>query len=267
MPNTNLHDAAKRGNKEEIIRMILEGNDVNLLDNFNSTPLHKAATEGHKDVVEVLLAHGSNINSQDNCGNIPLHKAASKGHKNVVEVLLTHGSDITLQNKFSYNTPLHEVAAKGHKDVVKILLTHGSEINLQNSFHHTPLSMALSLGYTYQEIIKLFIAYIVKLEHCGTNIDSPGFLQNKALMNSLQFFNEFTQECEQEIQKLKNIHISGSNLSVFDIFIAQKDINALARYSNNGDLADKIKNECYIYAPLIDYSFKAGANRDKLLQR
>ncbi|WP_289844141.1 PRANC domain-containing protein [Orientia tsutsugamushi] len=115
-------------------------------------------------------------------------------------------------------------------------------------------------------MIELLIAHVVKLEHCGADINSSGFLQNKELIDESQTLNKFKQDCEQEIQKLKNIHVFGSNLSVFDIFIAQKDMNALARYSHNTALANKIKNECYIYTSCINSSFKAGADREKLLQ-
>ncbi|SPM46435.1 ankyrin repeat-containing protein 09 [Orientia tsutsugamushi] len=258
-----LHGAAAEGHKDVVEVLLAHGSNVNSQNYLKDTPLYDAAARGHKDVVEALLAHGSNVNLQTESGDIPLHGAAIRGHQGVVEVLLAHGSNVNSQDH-SESTPLHGAAFREHKDVVEVLLTHGSDINLQNKFKRTPLSVALSSENT--EIIELLIAHVVKLEHCGTDINSSGFLQNKELIDESQIFSAIKQECEQEIRKLKNIHLSGSDLSVFDIFIAQKNINALARYSNNDELANKIKNECYIYAPLIDYSFKAGANRDKLLQ-
>ena len=90
-----LHDAAKKGNIEQVEQLIAEGADVNQQDRRTGTALHWAALRGDAAVVEVLIAAGADVNavSKDN-GGTPLHAAASAGHASVAEVLLAKGADI-----------------------------------------------------------------------------------------------------------------------------------------------------------------------------
>jgi ankyrin repeat protein len=72
-----LHNAVRRGKKQEVLTLLDEGEDVNGRGKFGMTSLHVAAEKGIKP--EELLAHGANANVRDNCARTPLHCAAGGG--------------------------------------------------------------------------------------------------------------------------------------------------------------------------------------------
>ena len=49
------------------------------------TPLHNAAEKGDKELVARLLAKGAAVNAKTDNGLTPLHKAVAAGHTEVVE--------------------------------------------------------------------------------------------------------------------------------------------------------------------------------------
>ncbi len=73
------HEAAKEGNLTEVKRLIEEGADLNVIDEYGSTPLHFTADLGHKDLVGLLFSKGANVNAVCSFGGTPLGTARSKG--------------------------------------------------------------------------------------------------------------------------------------------------------------------------------------------
>ena len=53
-----LHEAAKKGDMDQIDRLIEKGAAVDVMDENSNTPLYIAVGKGHKDVVELLIRHG-----------------------------------------------------------------------------------------------------------------------------------------------------------------------------------------------------------------
>jgi ankyrin repeat protein len=53
-----LHEAAKKGNMDQINRLIEKGVTVDIVDENSNTPLYIAVGQGHKAVVELLIRHG-----------------------------------------------------------------------------------------------------------------------------------------------------------------------------------------------------------------
>lgn len=63
-----LHDAAKKGDIEEVKRIISKGYNVNTKDINGNTPLHEAAYVGHKALIDLLIANGADVNTINNEG-------------------------------------------------------------------------------------------------------------------------------------------------------------------------------------------------------
>lgn len=42
-------------------------------------PLHEAASKGNVEEIKLLIAKGADVNAKNNSGNTPLHRAASSG--------------------------------------------------------------------------------------------------------------------------------------------------------------------------------------------
>ncbi|KJV51165.1 PRANC domain protein [Orientia tsutsugamushi str. Gilliam] len=144
------------------------------------------------------------------------------------------------------------------------MLACGADINSLDYFGDTPLTAAVSAHHQNEAIIKSLVAYTVKLESYNIHISSEGFIKNKACIDESPTLTEIKQKCLQEIQEMKSFKIV-SNLSFFEVFIQNRNINMLARYANNPNIV-KCKNRFLMYSSCIEKSIEEGKSRAKLLQ-
>ena len=61
----DLHDAAERGDIDEVCRLLDSGVPVDELDDGDETALHGAAAFGHAEVVRLLLERGAAVDQTD----------------------------------------------------------------------------------------------------------------------------------------------------------------------------------------------------------
>lgn len=97
-PASALWTAAYSGNLPEVRRLIAEGVDVNVWDQFGRSPLTFAALGGHLDIAHELFRAGAWIDPHEDydCYESPLVCAAVRGDRDMVEFLLSAGADPTL---------------------------------------------------------------------------------------------------------------------------------------------------------------------------
>ncbi|WP_353270420.1 ankyrin repeat domain-containing protein [Wolbachia endosymbiont (group A) of Myopa testacea] len=159
----DLIQAAKKGDINEVRRLISEGANVNATDWLQETPLHFAAASGHKQVVQALLDKGANVNAEDEEGNTPLAltpneeiktilqstdellEAARKGDIDAVNRPINEGANVNATD-WLQETPLHLAAVRGHKEVVEALLDKGANVDVQNDKGETPFNSATDKG-------------------------------------------------------------------------------------------------------------------------
>jgi len=67
--------SAASGDLETIIRLHVQGLDINSGDYDKRTPLHLAAAAGHMDIVKYLVDNGAEVNQYDRWGATPLNDA------------------------------------------------------------------------------------------------------------------------------------------------------------------------------------------------
>jgi ankyrin repeat protein/beta-lactamase regulating signal transducer with metallopeptidase domain len=154
-----LHQAAAKGDIEQVRSLISKGVDVNETDQTGQTALHLAARHGHKAVVELLLDRDADVHAQrkrwPQLGATPLHEAAKHGHKEIVEVLLANGSEVNERDGSRW-TALHYAARNGHKEIVKVLLTNGADVNARDKASKTPVERAMEGNQ--REVVELLVA-------------------------------------------------------------------------------------------------------------
>lgn len=113
-----LHIAARKGDLDEVRRLLNDGVDVNDMSlgrkDSGVTALHLAAAGGHIDIMDELLERGGNIDARTKvgCGWTPLHHAAKEKNKKAIRFLIENGAflppDIFDER---FNPPLHYCGA------------------------------------------------------------------------------------------------------------------------------------------------------------
>lgn len=115
-PAMDIQTAAFIGNIDAIKKHIAAGTDLNVKDQYGSTPLNIAATFGKTKVAIALIEGGADLTTTNNEGSTPLHTAAFFCRTEIVKTLLAKGADKTSKNVYG-STALQSVS--GPFDQVK----------------------------------------------------------------------------------------------------------------------------------------------------
>jgi len=158
--NTQLFNAAKAGNVEQITDLLKKGSDVNCQDKMGRTPLMWAVNNEHPEVVRKLLKAGADINQTDKMGGTAIHY--SWGNDIVMGILLKYGADINCRDSYGF-TALIMACRFGTLKMVEFMLQNGADVNIYGSNGETPLMSTEARG-------KIEIARLL-LEH-GADIDA-----------------------------------------------------------------------------------------------
>ena len=108
VPSMDIFTAALFGNLDAINDHIKAGADLNMKDEYGSTPLIIAITFGKTDVATALINAGCDLDMQSNDGSTPLHTAAFLCRTEIVKALLEKGADKTIKNNYG-STPYESV--------------------------------------------------------------------------------------------------------------------------------------------------------------
>ena len=107
-PSVDIHTATFLGNLEALKQHIEAGSDLNVKDQYGSTPLAIATTFGKTEIANTLIDAGVDLHITNNDGSTPLHIASFFCRTDIVKALLKKGADKTLKNNYG-STPLQSV--------------------------------------------------------------------------------------------------------------------------------------------------------------
>ncbi len=151
-------DAAARGDKAAVAKLLKDGADVNGAQGDGMSALHWAAERGDAELADMLIYAGANIGAVTRIGQYtPLHLAAKNGSVAVTKALIKGGADVNAKTTNSGVTPLHMAASSGSADVINALADAKAVVNAKETeAEQTPLIFAAGLNRA--EAIKALMA-------------------------------------------------------------------------------------------------------------
>ena len=99
-PEIDIHTATFFGNLDAVKQHINAGSDLNVKDQYGSTPLNICATFGKTDIALALINGGADLNVKNAEGGTPLHVAAFFCRTEIVKALLANGADKSVTNNY-----------------------------------------------------------------------------------------------------------------------------------------------------------------------
>lgn len=153
---TEVADAAARGDADEVRRLVQGGFDVNGRQADGATALHWAAYHGDEGLAELLLEAGADPAIANRNGATALWLAASRGEADVIEALLEGGADANEELPLG-RRPLMLAARSGVVEAVQVLLDHGADVNARETQRGTSaLMQAADQGHA--DVMQVLIA-------------------------------------------------------------------------------------------------------------
>ncbi|RLV61048.1 ankyrin repeat domain-containing protein [Parashewanella curva] len=184
-----LINSCRHGQLHSVQRLITQGVNLNITDQYGGSPLYYALQQGHIELANTLMEHGArltadeqkqgveqaffdaieanrlssiqafvragaNVNAKNNLGNTPLGYAVCCQRPQIVRLLLANGAEVNARNNQT-TTPLKYAVNKGDLKIVRLLLRSGANPNIRNQNGVSPLASASRHGHF--EIMQLLL--------------------------------------------------------------------------------------------------------------
>jgi len=150
-----LADAIENGRRDDVLKLIEQGADVNAAQGDGTTPLQWAAYKLDVDLVERLLKRGAKAATQNRFGATPLDEGAKAANLKIVQLLLKAGAPVDAANGDG-ETALMLAARTGSTDVVSALMGAGANVNAREAWRdQTALMWAAEAADA--KVVKLLI--------------------------------------------------------------------------------------------------------------
>lgn len=256
---TPLHVSVTKSNKAVIKMLLQKGAIVNAKTKYEKTALHIAAEHAKYEAVKILLEYGADVNSKTDDGITPLHLADKGHHLEIVKYLIQFGADV------------NSIKACVSTACCKRRNRNGANINIKCKCNVLPCTNTLVIALSddqnkiYSETANIIVRHIALLnaEHLFVN---SKYLQ---IIDAGPKMKQHYASCEREIRNMKNEQIGNTNVSFYHILI--KDVNQIAKYARNENIAKVFKSRGYfkkfpIYADLLASRFDRGRRRQCLLK-
>jgi ankyrin repeat protein len=121
---------AAANNDVELVRALIKaGADVKLMNQFGTSALTEAAIIGSAPIIDQLLKAGADPNTKNPEGESALMAVARSGKVDAARRLVEAGADVNAKETFGGQTALMWAAAQGQADMVKFLAASGADLN------------------------------------------------------------------------------------------------------------------------------------------
>jgi ankyrin repeat protein len=142
--NSPLHIAADRGSLAVIKYMVRHGAEINVLDDYGSTPLTISIFNDSFPAATFLVENGADpnfISTNHHAQAIPLFTAMKRKSPAMVKLLLEHGADFKIEGSDDL-TPLQFAACSGNLEILKLILAKDNDIYKKDDDGNNSLDLA-----------------------------------------------------------------------------------------------------------------------------
>ena len=168
----NFFYLVQKNNISGIRYLIIQGVNINILDEERTSPLHIACKESSIQTIEEIIFQGSMINIPDLVGWTPLHMACYYNRPDVVLLLLKSGANYNTHNRDKLSA--RDLAIKcGNYDCAKVMdnfiqyqkierekcLNEINETNIKNGQSKDNDNNLAEDDDIYEEVLKKYILY------------------------------------------------------------------------------------------------------------
>jgi uncharacterized protein len=130
---TALHWAAFRSDKDMVDLLLKAGADPKVANREGSTPLWLASVNGDAAILTLLLNAGANVNEKLPQGRSPLMAASRTGNLAAMKVLIDKGADVNAAETLRGTTPIMWAADEGHEAAIQYLIDRGADIKAKSA--------------------------------------------------------------------------------------------------------------------------------------
>lgn len=143
--NTPLLWAARRGNLDDIKKLLQCGADLTVKNAAGEDALIETVFFGKFECMQALLAAGAPVTQAGDGKSILHHACKLRDDIAYVKRILRTGTDINMRDSIQ-RTPLALASIPNHFRPAKYLLDHGADIEAKDAFGATPLLRAVHYG-------------------------------------------------------------------------------------------------------------------------
>lgn len=203
-------DPVPLDNDDHIHKMLEQGFDPNVRDEYDNTPLHLVVKESfHRfEIVKALVEAGADVNAEDDIGDTPLMKACYYAHtEDVIEYLQPKVQDFFRQNNHEGSALINACSelVKNTGSIKKILGYYNKDFTLEDLEDEDKRrkttavidaggNNALHLAYpeASPDIIRLLLDHNVPFDHRNHHgelpievVANPRYEENREILRGL----------------------------------------------------------------------------------
>jgi ankyrin repeat protein len=153
---SDVADAAQKGDRAAVQRLITQKNDVNAPQVDGATALHWAVYKQDPEMVDLLIRAGANVKAENRTGVTPLEMAAMYGNAVVLDRLIKAGADAKRKGP-NGETMVMFAARSGNPQAIKVLLEAGADVNARETIRGTTALM-WAVEQKHAEAVKTLLA-------------------------------------------------------------------------------------------------------------
>jgi uncharacterized protein len=153
---SDIADAAQRGDRAAVQKLILQKADVNAPQVDGATALHWAVYRQDTELADILIRAGANVKATNRTGMTSLAMASLYGNAALIDRLIKAGADAK-QKGPNGETMLMFAARNGNPQAVQVLLEAGVDVNARETTRGTTALM-WAIEQKHPEAVKVLLA-------------------------------------------------------------------------------------------------------------